>query len=356
MAPGTPARDITLGTNYRTEAGVDLSYPLTTALVNTFNVRYRRLALTMKDAQNAGLKNQFSFRLGALYFAWALSYSQVEVYQALVQQLADQTSQARNLSAGGVTSSSRVLDALARLANAQADLVTAQNQSDSLRLELVNFAQCKDSALAPEPFSFGLDSASLAALDTVALNTARPELASVDLFISQQSTLSDIIGGQKYPNLVASVGYRYANPGLKMGGSDFMGYGQAGLQLQWSATSIFDWSGPSSQQKQTSSQIEIAKFQKQQMIDSWNNAIKNAKLQVTRAARVRQAAAAALAAADAVVVDAKNGLAAGTLTQSDYLNAITSKAKADLAVRQAAFMSNLALLQLYFAAGRELRF
>jgi outer membrane protein TolC len=310
----------------------------------------------MKDAQNAGLKNQLSFRLGALYFAWALSYSQVEVYQALVKQLADQTSQARNLSAGGVTSSSKVLDALARLANAQADLVTAQNQSDSLRLELANFAQCKDSALAPEPFSFGLDSASLASLDTVALNTARPELASVDLFISQQSTLSDIMSGQKYPNLVASVGYRYANPGLKMGGSDFMGYGQAGLQLRWSATSLFDWSGPSNQQKQTSSQIEIAKFQKQQMIDSWNNAIKNAKLQVTRASRVRQAAAAALTAADAVVVDAKNGLAAGTLTQSDYLNAITSKAKADLTVRQAAFMNNLAILQLYFAAGKELRF
>jgi outer membrane protein TolC len=278
------------------------------------------------------------------------------VHQTLVQQLTDLAAQARNLATGGLASSTKVLDALARLANEQADLVTAQNQSDSLRFELVNFTQCRDSALLPENYSFGLDSAAAASLDTVNLNTARPELAATDLFISQQAALSDIMGGQKYPNLVASVGYRYANPGLKMGGSDFMGYGQAALQLKWSTTSLFGWSGPSNQQKQTSYQIEIAKYQKQQMIDSWNNAIKNAKLQVTRAMRQHDAAQAALTAAEAVVADAKNGLAAGTITQTDYLNAITARARADLSVRQAAFMKNMAILQLYFAAGRELKF
>ena len=356
FAPGQPERTGYLGNNYRAEAGLDLSYPITAALVNIYNVNYRRLALRTKDAQNAGLKNQLSFRLGGLYFGWLLSYSQVEVHQALVTQLTDQVGQSKNLSKGGVESSSKVLDALARLASAQADLVTAQNQTDSLRLELVNFAQCKDSALSPEAYSFGLDSAAFTSLDTFMLNTARPELAATDLFIAQQSTLVDIIGGQKYPNLVASVGYRYANPGLKMGGTDFMGYGQAALQLKWSTTSLLGWSAPSSQQKETSSQIEIAKYQKQQMIDSWNNSIKNAKLQVKRALRQHDAAAAALAAAEAVVTDAKNGLAAGTITQTDYLNAITLRAKADLSVRQAEFLRNMAILQLYFAAGKELEY
>jgi outer membrane protein TolC len=354
--PALAGQTLPLGNNYRAEGGLDLSYPLTTAFVNMYNVRYRRLALQMKDAQNAGLKNQLSFRLGALYFAWELSYSQVEVYQTLVQQLEDQATQARNLTAGGLASSSKILDALARLASARADLTNAQNQSDSLRLELINFTQCKDSGLTPETYSFGLDSAALSALDTMELNTGRPELAATDYYISQQSALRDIIGGQKYPNLVASVGYRYANPGLKMGGSDFMGYGQAGLQLKWSTTTLFDWSAPSSQQKQTSYQMEIAKFQKQQMIDAWNNAIKNAKLQVTRAMRQHEAAQASLDAAEAVVTDAKNGLAAGTITQADYLNALTSRARADLLVRQAVFMTNMAVLQLYFASGKDLKF
>lgn len=353
---GLGGRSLTLGANYRAEAGLDLSYPLTTALVNMYNVRYRRIGLKAKDAQNAGLKNQLSFRLGAMYFAWVLSYGQVDVYQTLVRQLADLVTQARNLASGGMASSSKVLDAVARLANAQADLTSAQNQCDSLRYEIVNFTKCKDSAVSPEDYAFGIDSEAVAGLDTVGLNAARPELVAIDLLISQQSALSDIISGQKYPNLVASVGYRYANPGLRMGGTDFMGYGQAGLQLKWSTLSLFDWSAPSSQQKQVAYQIETAKYQKQQMIDAWDNAIKNAKLQVTRAMRQRDAARAALAAAEAVEKDAKNGLAAGTATQTEVLNALTSRARADLSVRQAEFTKNLAILQLYFAAGREITF
>jgi outer membrane protein TolC len=353
---GLAGRSLSMGNNYRAEAGVDLVYPLTSSLVNIYNVRYRRLGLRTKDAQNAGLRNQLSFRLGAMYFAWILSYGQTDVYRKLVDQLAEQATQARNLSAGGVSSNSKVLDALARLAAAKADLVTAQNQCDSLRFEIVNFTRCKDSAVSPEDYSFGLDSEAVAALDTVGLNVSRPELRAVDLVISQQSALSDIISGQKYPNLVASLGYRYGNPGLKMGGTEFMNYGQVGLQLKWSTLSLFGWSASSSQQKQVSYGIESAKYQKQQMVDAWENAIRNAKLQVTRAMRQRDAARAALTAAEAVSADAKNSLAAGVATQTDVLNALTARARADLSVRQAEFMKNMAILQLYFAAGREISY
>ena len=166
-----PWRDLLAGrlpsaTNYRAEAGLDLSYPLTTALVNMYNVRYRRIGLKVKDAQNAGLKNQLSFRLGAMYFAWVLSYGQVNVYQTLVKQFADLVAQARNLASGGMASSSKVLDAAARLASAQADLTSAQNQCDSLRFEIVNFTKCKDSAASPQDYSFGMDSEAVAGLDT----------------------------------------------------------------------------------------------------------------------------------------------------------------------------------------------
>ena len=351
--PALAGQTLPLGNNYRAEAGLDVSYPVTAAFVNIFNVRYRHLALQMKDAQNEGLKNQLSFKLGALYFLWGLSFSQAEVYQTLVQQLTDQVTQAQNLKTGGLASSSKVLDALARLASAKADLVTALNQTDSLKFELLNFTQCKDSALAPEEYSFDVDSAALLTFDTLSLNSSRPELAAMDLGINQLSVLQDIIRGQKYPNLVAVVGYHYANPGLKMGGSDFMGYGQAGLALTWN---LFDGFKVTNQRKQTAQQAEIVKYQKQQQIDTWNNAIKNAKLQVTRAVRQQDAAQASLTAAEAVTADAKNSVAAGVITQSDYLNALTARARAALAVKQAAFMKNMAILQLYFASGRELKF
>jgi outer membrane protein TolC len=353
IPPNLAGKTMPMGNKYRAEAGLDVSYPLTAALVNIYNVRYRHLALQMKDTQNAGLKNQLSFKLGALYFLWSLSFSQVEVYQTLIEQLTDQAAQAQNLKTGGLASSSKVLDALARLASAKADLVTAQNQSDSLKYEFVNFTQCKDSALAPEGYSFAMDSAALTALDTVSLNSSRPELAAMDLGVSQLSVLQDIIRGQKYPNLVAVAGYRYANPGLKMGSDGFMGYGQAGLQLKWN---LFDGFRVTNQRKQAAQQAEIVKFQKQQQIDTWNNAIKNARLQLTRAVRQQDAAQASFTAAEAVTADAKNSMAAGVITQSDYLNALTARARAALAVKQAAFLKNMAILQLYFASGRELKF
>jgi outer membrane protein TolC len=343
----------TLGTNYKTEAGFDISWPLTTAFVNMYNVRYRHLAVSTKEAQNLGLKNQYSFRLGAMFLQWNMSFQQADVYKTLVTQLTELSQQAENLKAGGVVSLSKVLDVRARLAGAKADLVTAQNQSDSLKLELLNFIQCQDSAFAPDDYSFPIDSVVLASIDTVRLNAVRPELLAMDLGIEQLSVLQSIITGQKYPNLVAVAGYRYANPGLAMGSDKFMSYGQAGLQLKWN---LFDGGKVSSQHKETGQQIEIAEKQRQQLIDTWNNAIKNAKLSVVRALRQSEAAEASLAAAEALATDAKNNLAAGVATPADVLNALTGRSQAALAVKQAGFMKNLAILQLYYAAGKELKF
>jgi outer membrane protein, adhesin transport system len=337
----------------KTEIGADLSYPLTTAFVNIFNVRYRHLALAAKDAQNQGLKNQLSFKLGAMFLQWNMSFQQVDVYNTLVTQLGELSKQTENLKAGGLASMSKVLDVKARLAGARADLVTAQNQCDSLKLELLNFIQCQDSVYEPDDYSFPIDSVALSSIDTVKLNAVRPELIAMDIGIDQLSVLQRIISGQKYPNLVAVAGYRYANPGLDMGNDNFMSYGQVGLQLRWN---LFDGGKVSSQHRQTAQQIEIVQKQRQQLIDTWNNAVKNAKLLVVRAQRQSEAADASLGAAEALAADAKNNLAAGVATQADVLNALTARSRAALAVKQAGLMKNMAILQLYFASGKELKF
>jgi outer membrane protein TolC len=205
----------------------------------------------------------------------------------------------------------------------------------------------------PSDYSFPVDSTSLASLDTVKLNTARPELMAMEIGIDQLSVFQRIISGQKYPNLVAFAGYRYANPGIALGSDKFMSYGQAGLQLKWN---LFDGGKVSSQHRQTGQQIEIVQMQRQQLIDTWKNTVKNAKLQVVRAMRQSEAADASLAAAEALAKDARNNLAAGVATQADVLNALTARSRAALAVKQAGFMKNLAMLQLYFASGKELKF
>jgi outer membrane protein TolC len=344
---------LSLGTHYRAEAGVDLSWPLTAAFVNIYNVRYRRLALTQKEAQNQGLKNQLSFRLGLLYLSWVLSYGQVEVYKTLTAQLSQQVKLSENFARSGTASASRVLEAKAGLAAGLADLIAAQNQSDSLKLELVTLIQTDDTGIVPMDYCFPADTAAGGTLDSVSLNLARPELVAIDLGLRQLSVYQDMLSGQKYPNFVAVVGYRYANPGLSMGDSVFMGFAQAGLQLRWN---LFDGWKVSSQHRQAAQQMEIAGQQRRQIIDNWNNAIKNAKLQLSRCARQQEAADASLEAANALVKDAKNKLDAGVITQTDYLNALTSQARAALSVKTAQFQKNRSVLQLYFQAGKELKF
>jgi outer membrane protein TolC len=352
-APGTTTSFNIPNSLNKTEIGADLAYPITTALVNIYSVRYRHFALAAKEMQTSGLKNQLSFRLGAMFLQWNMSFKQVDVYNTLVAQLAELSKQTENLKTGGLASASKVLDVKARLAGARADLVTAENQCDSIKLELLNLIQCQDSVFEPSDYSFPVDSTSLASLDTVKLNTARPELMAIEIGIDQLSVFQRIISGQKYPNLVAFAGYRYANPGIAMGSDKFMSYGQAGLQLKWN---LFDGGKVSSQHRQTGQQIEIVQMQRQQLIDTWNNAVKNAKLQVIRAMRQSEAADASLEAAEALANDAKNNLAAGVATQADVLNALTARSRAALAVKQAGFMKNLAMLQLYFASGKELKF
>jgi len=337
----------------KTEIGADLSYPLTTAFVNNFSVRYRHLAITAKEAQNQGLKNQLSFKLGAMYLQWNLSFQQIDVYKTLIKQLEEMVTQTQQLKSGGVASSSQVLDVKARLAQAKSDMVTNQNQCDSLKLELLNFIQTPDSNFLPADYSFAIDSQALLATDSIGLNSSRPELISLDLSMEQLAVFQNIIAGQKYPNLIALAGLRYANPGLAMGKDQYMGYGLFGLQLKWN---LFDGWKVSSQHKQTSEQVDILKTQRRQLVDMWDNAIKNAKLAIKRAEQQAAAANASFDAAEAYATDAQNNFAAGIATQTDVLNALSAKSKSALLVKQATFMKNMAVLQLFFAAGRELKF
>ncbi len=353
LAPGSSETLPIPNSMNKTELGVDLTYPLTAAFVNVYNVRYRRLALTVKEAQNQGLKNLLSFKLGAIYLQWNMSYQQTDVYKTLIKQLEEMLNQTAKLKAGGLASSAKVLDVKARLAQAQSDLVTNQNQCDSLKLELLNFIQSPDSGFLPVDYSFAIDSQSLLATDSVGLNTSRPELVSLDIGMEQLAVFQSIISGQKYPNLIALAGLRYANPGLAMGKDQYMGYGLFGLQLKWN---LFDGWKVSSQHKQTSEQIDILKTQRQQLIDMWSNAIKNAKLSIKRAEQQADAANASLSASDAYATDAQNNFAAGMATQTDVLNALTAKSKSALLVKQSIFMKNMAVLQLLFASGKELKF
>ena len=132
-----------------------------------------------------------------------------------------------------------------------------------------------------------------------------------------------------------------------------MAYGIASAQLKFN---IFDGNRVSSQQHQNQTQIEIAQAQKQQLINNFNSSLKTTKLQLAWAKKQEQAALVSLDAAFAFSEDSKNSLSLGTTTSLDYLDAVNNEAAAKLAVKQARLMQNIALLKLYYVAGKELKF
>ena len=353
-SPFLPSGPLQMGTYDRSDLGLDISYPITAAFVNIYNVKYRTLAMQVKSAQNAALKNQLSFKLGALYFLWELSYGATEVQKTLVSQLEATVTQLKNLQAGGMASASRVLEAQARLANAKVQLCGNENQTDSLRLEVVNFIQCPDTAITPENYDINASMGPFSPIDTLTLNSYRPDLAALDLSIEQLSVFSDILSGQKYPNLVWTAGYHYGRPELNMGNNPkYMGYAMTALQFKFN---LYDGDKVTSQQRQTQQQIEITQTQKQQIVSALNSAITSAKRDFYRAQRQEKAAQLSLEASHALAEDAKNSLAAGVVTSIDYLSALTEEAKARFAVQQAQLQEKMALLKVYFAAGKELKY
>ncbi|HAJ78972.1 MAG TPA: hypothetical protein DCO75_04310 [Fibrobacteres bacterium] len=343
-----------IGTNDRSDLGLEVSYPLTAAFVNTFNVKYRTMDLQIKSMQNSALKNQLSYKLAALYFSWDFSFCQTVVQQTLVSQLEAAVARIKELQAGGIASSAKVLEAQAKLENAKVALCTNENTTDSLKQELADFIQYGDSAITPENYDFKIDSLYISSINTISLDVFRPELSALDLSAEQLSVYMDILSGQKYPNLVLSAGYHYGRPELNMGKDpDYMGYAIAALKFNFN---IFDGYKISSRQSQTQQQIEMVKSRKKQLTNSFVISIKSAKQDFLRAQRQKNAARISLEASHALVEDVKNSLNSGVSTTLDYLNALSSEAVAECGVKQAQFMEKMALLKIYYASGKELKY
>jgi outer membrane protein TolC len=339
--------------DHKAELGADISYPLTAAFVNIYQVHYKNLIYKAAQIQKQSLVSMLSYKLAATYLLWSFSYGQADVQKALMTQLEQSVDQMKNRYAKGLSASSSVYDAQARFDAATVDLISFQNKTDSLKLELMNILQSNDSTMTPENFSFKLDSLGIAALDTLSLDTTRSELFTSDVIRNQLQLFDKILFAQRYPNIVAVAGYRYGQPGLQMGKNDFMSYGQVGIQCK---LNLFDGFRVSSQQAQNKMQMAMTQTQKLQQKNTWQMQLENAKLQLKHTQMQKRATLTSKKAADAFLADAKNNLAAGTITSSEYLNAQVAQAKADLAIKQAEFMESMGVLQVYYAAGKELIF
>jgi outer membrane protein TolC len=343
--------DRPIGDHDRVEAGVDASYPIFTGFARGRNVEAKRLGAKAKDAQWRAARNQMSLRLASLFYAWQLANSQADYQGKLLEHARELEKQLQDFVKAGTAVRSRLLGAQAKSRATEVDLLAAQNARDSLAYEVVAFLGGKGS----------WDSAAALTADTSApaepapdsSGSFRPDAEALDLGAAQARAGAEALLGQKWPQLYGMAGWRWANPGLNLAGTEFMDYGLLGVQLKWN---LFDGARNRAQRGQLDVQARELAEQKRKLEQDWRKAMAIARLQYARWGAQYAAAQASREAAQAAAADVKRQMDAGVATGVDWLEARNNEARAGLAMEQARTMQRLARLQWDYAAGKELRF
>jgi outer membrane protein len=349
LLPPDSMMKMAMGANDKTDFGLDLTCPLFTGFSRYYGVTNRKEAVAAKQAMLEATKNRASFTLGLLYLQWELSFKQIYLRQKLVEQLDTYAKQVAAAREAGAALQSKVLDAQARLQVARVDVMAAEDQTDSLRRELLSLVLGKDNTAVPDTEAFTLDTLPL----PKSVDMARPELIALDRASAQIDDLRKALRFRHFPTLAALAGLRYGKPGLYLGKDAYMGYGLFGLQLKWN---LFDGFRTEAQSAQLARQLDFIDIERTRQVETLQRTFAEAKRQVNAAAERFSACEASRAAARALADDLKNSLAAGTVTAADYLNALVNQAQAELAVEQAKTAKKMARLKIRFAAGKTIKY
>ncbi len=350
LMPTGKTKTVKLGDNDRADVGIDVAYPLTQAIVNKFNLQYRALGSSLKETQITQLENVLSFKLGMLYLQWEIARLQAKTQKRFIQQHERVYQNLQNQKESGIASRSRLLEASAKVAQSNYELVSFVNSADSIQQEIMQIAGIKDSTC--EPIASSFDSSWGDPLN-VAVDTLKPDLYALSIAASQFGALEKVQSGQHYPNLILTGGFRIANPGLALNDTVFMAYGMLGAQLRFT---IFDGFKVKSQREQTRQNEDIVKTTRMNMYQTAQKNLVQLKSQFKKGEKQRVAAQTVYDAYAAVAADAKNSFDAGLITETDLQAALINVLKSSASLDVLLLAQKMVVLQIYFTAGRRLEF
>ena len=336
--------DKTMGGNDRAECGLNLSYPFFTGFQRYYAVMGKKEVVAIKQATLEGTKNRASLNLGQLYLQWELSYKQVLLRQALVEQLETYTKQLVAMLESGTIQRSKLLDAQARLQLARVDVEAAKDQGDSLGLEIKAMLLLKDASIGPDTSGMVFDTLPVPKVP----KTTRPELVALDHATAQVEAMRASLKFRHFLVISGLAGLRYGRPGLNLGRDAYMGYGLVGVQAQWN---LFDGFKVQTEKELIERQINFIDIERTRQTEFFSRSFTLARQQFRSAGNRLMAAESARDAAEALAEDCKNSLSAGTITNAEYLTALVNLAQARLLVEQVRTMKKMALLKVMYTAG-----
>jgi len=341
--------DNTVGDFDRFEWGVDISFPLFTGFSRRNSVLAKQASSTVYCHSLASTKDMLSVRLGLLYFQWELSLKKLEVQQAFIDQVSEYVVQMTNLYNSGVEPRSKVLEASARLEASKVELLSAQSAVDSIRLEIIDFLRIADTIDMPKAYPYELSAQVIESRP----RPYRTEIVIIDSTLSSLRLSERALLGKRFPQLFVMAGYRVGNPGIIMGGDEFIDWGVAGLQLRWT---LYDGQKNWAQREQIRHEIDILRKEREKQLATWEKTAAVYRLQIEKAHRMKTAAELSQKAAEAFAADLKNALSAGMVSPTEYLNALAAASQARFKVAQAETFRKSVSLQLAYALGETIEF
>jgi outer membrane protein TolC len=214
----------------------------------------------------------------------------------------------------------------------------------------MSFILSRDQSIVP-------DTAGLTALDTQPIpktvKAERPEIVALDHAIVQIEKMREALRYRHFPSVFGTAGLRYGRPGLYLGFDRYMGWGLLGVQVKWN---LFDGFMTQVQGAQMQRQIDFIDIERTRRLEMIARTFELAKRQVNSTAERLSACESAREAARALTADLRNSLAAGTVTAADYLDALVKQAQAELLVEQAKTAKKAAVLRMWYAAGKTIKY
>jgi outer membrane protein len=344
-----------LGDHDRWETGIDLTYPLFTGFARERQVESQKHLAQSQASREAAIRNQASLKLAGYFFAWQAAKAGLDYKEAQCALARNQLSVAETQYKQGMVTDRAVLAARSQWLTVENERLIAINQVDSLQIEAAQYLRISsEMTWKPLEKPWAMPDTLTASLggDT-ASDQARPEIQSL---VSQKEALASreaALRGQDLPTLGAMAGWRYANPGLNLAGTEAMGYGLAGLQLKWNL-----WDGG----RQRMQRVQMQ--QKRQQIDlemtrwnsDWKKSSSIAARQFARWRNQVSMAQAALETAEKSLQEARNKLAQGLATPTDTLETFVQAERARMLQNQSIAMQCLTFCQWKFARGETLVF
>ncbi len=344
-----------LGDYDRWETGIDLTYPIFTGFARERNIEAQARLLASAQARESAIRNQASLRLAGLYFAWQAAKASLDFQEAQCAFAKSQLAVAEAQAKQGVATDRAVLAARSKWLAAENDKLVATNQVDSLQTEAAQFLKQSDDFVwspSSKPLSMP-ESLSLNEISAGNGHDLRPELKSLDQQKAALEAKEKALQGQNWPTLGAMAGWRYANPGLNLAGTEPMGYGLAGLQVKWN---LWDGGKGRNQRAQLREKREQIELEMGRWRDEWHKTSTIAARQYSRWRNQGATAQSALEAATKSLSDTRNSLLQGLATPTDTLETFAQAARARMLVQQSQAMQALTYCQWRFAKGDTLSF